>query len=82
LTRAVEGKSGRYGLERRAMSRFDVPEADRLEQERVVSAEYDDEDDRSDVESRPRAVPLEAPVDDVIEQRQVVADDDWDDPRT
>jgi hypothetical protein len=63
------------------MSWFDVPEADRLEQEQDadVTAGYDDEG--SEVEFASRPVPLEAPIEDVVEQRQVVRQDDWDDPR-
>jgi hypothetical protein len=61
------------------MTWFDTPEADRLEQEQEVMAGYDEEG--SEAERAPRPVPFEAPVDDVVEQRQIVREDDWDDPR-
>jgi hypothetical protein len=63
------------------MAWFDAPEADRREQEQVVLDGYDEDgDDEPDV-GAPRSIPLEAPVADVLEQRQVVPEDDWDDPR-
>jgi hypothetical protein len=57
------------------MTWSEVPEEDRLEQEREVVPEPDDPE--SDVKGRSVADrPIEAPVDDVLEQRQDVAVDD------